>query len=151
MGLHGNKVDSLCSRSTIDIVYKTELGGLPGGPVVRTSCFHCPGHGFNPMSENQDHGSCRTTKRTTRNNKNWTSAWETSVIRMFAMTYYLGFKEGALQHRHHLVMQKQTGQRLKTRTERCLGHLFFRKSITELGRGGINHQSTATIIHLCNI
>lgn len=38
MGLHGNKGwDSLCSRSTINIVYQTELWGLPGGPVVRTS------------------------------------------------------------------------------------------------------------------
>ena len=65
---------------------------------------------------------------------------------MFAMIYYLGFKEGALEHRHYLVMQKQTGQRLKTRAECCLGHLFFRKSITELGRGGINHQSMAASV-----
>lgn len=34
MGLHGKKVDSLCSINTTNIVYKTELGGLPGGPVV---------------------------------------------------------------------------------------------------------------------
>ena len=70
---------------------------------------------------------------------------------MFCNIYYREFKEGALQHRHQLVTQKQTGQGQKTRTERCLGHLVFRKSIRELGGGGINHQSMAAIIHFCSI
>ena len=29
------------------------LQGLPGGPVVRTLCFHCKGHKFHPWSGNQ--------------------------------------------------------------------------------------------------
>ena len=113
--------------------------------------FIAQGMGSTPCQKTWDHGSCRTTKRTTSNNNNWTSAWETSIIRMFCNIYYREFKEGALQHRHQLVTQKQTGQGQKTRTERCLGHLVFRKSIRELGGGGINHQSMAAIIHFCSI
>ena len=30
---------------------------FPGGPVVRTPCFHCRGHGFDPWSGNQDPAS----------------------------------------------------------------------------------------------
>ena len=30
----------------------TVIQGLPGGPVVRTLCFHCRGHGFSPWSGN---------------------------------------------------------------------------------------------------
>ena len=31
---------------------KIHLGVFPGGPVVRTSCIHCQGPGFNPWSGN---------------------------------------------------------------------------------------------------
>lgn len=41
-------MDGLCSRSTIDIVYKTELGGLPGGPVVELHAFTAQGMGSIP-------------------------------------------------------------------------------------------------------
>ena len=29
-------------------------GDFPGGPVVRTLCFHCRGHRFDPWSGNSD-------------------------------------------------------------------------------------------------
>ena len=28
------------------------VGDFPGSPVVKTPCFHCRGHGFNPWSRN---------------------------------------------------------------------------------------------------
>ena len=31
-----------------------QLAELPGGPVVKTPCFHCRGHRFNPWSGNYD-------------------------------------------------------------------------------------------------
>ena len=31
---------------------------FPGGPVVKTLCFHCRGHGFYPCSGNQDPAFC---------------------------------------------------------------------------------------------
>ena len=41
----------------------------PGGPVVRTSCFHCQRLGFNPWSGNQDPAS-RVTKKDDRHSSN---------------------------------------------------------------------------------
>ena len=37
--------------STLDVQNKA-FGDFPGGPVVRTPCFHCCGHGFDPWSGN---------------------------------------------------------------------------------------------------
>ena len=31
---------------------KEEEGDFPGSPVVKTPCFYCRGHGFNPWSGN---------------------------------------------------------------------------------------------------
>ena len=33
-------------------ILKIHLQEFPGGPVVRTPCFHCRGHGFDPWLGN---------------------------------------------------------------------------------------------------
>ena len=44
---------------TISALFKRDGGGgFPGGPVVRTQCFHCQGPGFNPWSGKQNPASC---------------------------------------------------------------------------------------------
>ena len=43
---------------------------LPGGPVVRTLCFHCRGHGFDPWSRNLD-PACRAAQP---KKKDWKSS-----------------------------------------------------------------------------
>ena len=36
------------------LILKNNSGDFPGSPVVKTLCFHCTGHGFDPWSENED-------------------------------------------------------------------------------------------------
>ena len=46
-GLHGGKELSFRSFSSVE---RQEMSawGFPGGPVVKTPCFQCREHGFNP-------------------------------------------------------------------------------------------------------
>ena len=44
--------ESLSSWTHTTILWRSSLGGFPGGPVVKTPCFHCSGCGFDPWSEN---------------------------------------------------------------------------------------------------
>ena len=32
-------------------IYRKKSSDFPGGPVVKTPCFHCRGHGFDPWLE----------------------------------------------------------------------------------------------------
>ena len=43
-----------CSTSVVirKMQIKTTMRDFPGGPVVKTPCFHCRGHEFNPWSGN---------------------------------------------------------------------------------------------------
>ena len=42
-------------------VFKTsDLGDFPGGPVVKTPCFHCLGHGFDPWSVRSNNNNNKT-------------------------------------------------------------------------------------------
>ena len=34
------------------VSFKEEATDFPGGPVVKTPCFHCGGHGFDPWLGN---------------------------------------------------------------------------------------------------
>ena len=48
------------------ISYKQEMGvggEFPGGPVVRTQCFHCRGHGFNPWGNKILHATWHGQKK----------------------------------------------------------------------------------------
>ena len=38
---------------------------FPGGPVVKTPCFHCRGHRFNPWWGNQDLTCCKAWQKQT--------------------------------------------------------------------------------------
>ena len=42
---------------------------FPGGPVVRTPCFHCRGPGFDPWSGNEDPTSCAAGQK--KKKKEW--------------------------------------------------------------------------------
>ena len=44
------------SSSTIN------FGVFPGGPVVKTLCFHCRGHRFSLVGELRSHMSCEMAK-----------------------------------------------------------------------------------------
>ena len=37
--------------------FENQFRHVPGGPVVKTPCFHCRGHGFNPWSGKKDPAS----------------------------------------------------------------------------------------------
>ena len=45
---------NLRGYETIPLIaqYQEYPWDLPGGPVVKTPCFHCLGHGFDPWLEN---------------------------------------------------------------------------------------------------
>ena len=51
---------------------KTMTGDFPGGPVVKTPCFHCSGHGFDPRSGKED-PTCRVAwpRQTDKQTKQW--------------------------------------------------------------------------------
>ena len=42
----------MCKKQLL--ILKNNSGDFPGSPVVKTLCFHCTGHGFDPWSENED-------------------------------------------------------------------------------------------------
>ena len=46
------EIQTLKARKQMNKNKKLLLWELPGGPVVRTLCFHCQGPGFNPWSGN---------------------------------------------------------------------------------------------------
>ena len=39
-------------HSIHSFIHSTNLRDFPGGPVVKTPCFHCKGHRFDPWSWN---------------------------------------------------------------------------------------------------
>ena len=39
-------------QSELSLLEIRSFGGFPGGPVVKTPCVHCRGHGFYPWSGN---------------------------------------------------------------------------------------------------
>jgi len=39
---------TLLSQYVLVKVLQQLQRGFPGGPMVKTPCFHCRGHGFNP-------------------------------------------------------------------------------------------------------
>ena len=54
----------MCKKQLL--ILKNNSGDFPGSPVVKTLCFHCTGHGFDPWSENEDptcHAVCSKKKK----------------------------------------------------------------------------------------
>ena len=52
---------SLSGNLSSRVVQERREGGLPGGPVAKTSCSQCRGPGFNPWSKNLiPHASTKT-------------------------------------------------------------------------------------------
>ena len=41
-------------QSAVGHAFRNSLQDFPGGPVVKTPCFHCRGHGFDPWLGKQD-------------------------------------------------------------------------------------------------
>ena len=68
-----------------------DFGDFPGGPVVRTPCFHCRRHGFNPWWGHSSHMPRSAAKKKKRNSDftvekpgryYLTQAFRVDVIRM---------------------------------------------------------------------
>ena len=39
-------------KPVIQVFEISHVGDIPGGPVIKTLCFHCRGHGFDPWLGN---------------------------------------------------------------------------------------------------
>ena len=80
----------------LNIIYKTDLGDFPGGPVIKTPCFHCRGPGFHPWLGKQNptcHMAQQRKKRKGRKKKrlgfqSWLSTTSGAVIEHFLTHFF---------------------------------------------------------------
>ena len=79
----------------LNIIYKTDLGDFPGGPVIKTPHFHCRGPGFHPWSGNQNptyHMAQQRKKKERKKKKDWGSSPGSALpLGQSLNTFWLGF------------------------------------------------------------
>ena len=56
------------NRTSLGWLRSSTTGEFPGGPVVRTPCFHCREHRFNPWSGNYNPANCDVWPKKNRRN-----------------------------------------------------------------------------------
>ena len=65
--------------------YKWWPQDFPGSPVVKTPCFYCQGHGFDPWLEWRSHMRCSMAKKNKNQNTKtkwwpWGAGWELDFL-----------------------------------------------------------------------